>query len=148
MFVLLKSNVRFPELQVRPLSGWHAPEPDGWRWTARQFRLEAVLPQSAQAREFALRITVPEVVCGAAPVRMRAWIGETESGALTVDRADSIEFRGSFPADATPGAVLQVDFAVESAFRPATGDSRELGVIVPAGERRRGNPEGIPFRIS
>jgi hypothetical protein len=144
IFVLLRSRTRHPELWVRPLEGWHAVE-TGWRWTARRFGLEVALPQSATA-EFALRFTVPDVVLAAgAPVRMTCCSEGMLLGTISCEAAETIEFRGRFPEGTPPGAVLRLEFEVESGFRPE-GDTRDLGVIVPVLESR--NTQGIPFRIS
>jgi len=144
MFILLHSRMRNPELWVRALEGWHQIE-NGWRWTAKHFALEVALPLELAA-EFALRFTVPELVLAAAtPIRLRCRHAGELLGAISCDTAETLEFRGRFPQGLTPGAVLRLDFEVESDFAPP-GDARELGVIVPVVESR--NTEGIPFRIS
>jgi len=145
MFVLLRSRTRSPELWVRPLAGWHAVE-TGWRWTARRFALEVVLPAGQTTSEFALRFTIPEVVLAAgSPVRLSCHHAGMPLGGIACDAAETIEFRGRFPRDTAPGAILRLDFSVESAYAPP-GDARELGVIVPVADSR--NTHGIPFRIS
>ncbi len=143
--MLLRSRTRHPELWVRPLEGWHHVE-NGWRWTARRFALEVVLPAEQSTSEFALRFTVPEVVLAArAPVLMSCRNNGALLGSISCNAVETIEFRGRFPQATPPGAKLRLDFEVESEFRPS-GDTRDLGVIVPVIEAR--NTEGIPFRIS
>ena len=144
IFMLLRSRTRHPELWVRPLGGWHEIE-NGWRWTARVFAIEVVLPPAPTA-EFALRFTIPEVVIAAgAPVVMTCRCEGALAGSISCDQAETIEFRGRFPENTPPGSVLRLEFEVESAFAPA-GDERELGVIVPVIEAA--NLHGIPFRVS
>jgi 2-polyprenyl-3-methyl-5-hydroxy-6-metoxy-1,4-benzoquinol methylase len=147
IFVLLRSRARHPELLVRPLEGWHEVE-SGWRWTARRFALEVALPTAEPAAEFALRFTVPEVVLSAgAPVRLACRSGESLLGSISCEEAGTIEFRGRFPEGTPPGAVLRLDFEVESAYQ-APGDARDLGVIVPLAGAGQRHTERIPFRIS
>ena len=53
MYLLLKSRVRFPDLEVQPLRGWFEVEEDSGRWTAKQFSLEVTLPKETPLSEFA-----------------------------------------------------------------------------------------------
>lgn len=146
-FVLLRSRARHPELLVRPLEGWHAPE-DGWRWTAKRFSLEVALPTAQSTAEFALRFTVPGVVLAAgAPLRLTCRCGESPLGSISCDTPQTIEFRGRFPEATPPGAVLRLEFEVHSSFQ-APGDARDLGVIVPLAGEGQSHTQRIPFRIS
>ena len=77
------------------LTGWHAPESDAYRWTARSFGLEVTLAEPA--REFALRFFVPDAVIDAGAVRVACHIDGVAAGAITCDRAGTMEFRGRFP---------------------------------------------------
>lgn len=136
MFVIARSRPRRPELYVRPLEGWHGVENEAWRWTAKRFSLDVVLPASEAAHEFALRFTAPE---GVAPLGLRCLIAGREAGSITCASPCTTEFRGLFPPH-EPGGRMTLEFHVESSFA-AAGDARELGVIVPVAE-------GLPFRIS
>jgi 2-polyprenyl-3-methyl-5-hydroxy-6-metoxy-1,4-benzoquinol methylase len=146
-FLLLRSRARHPELLVRPLAGWHGVE-DGWRWTAKRFSLEVALPTAQSTAEFALRFTVPDVVLASgAPVRLFCRCGNALLGSISCDAPETIEFRGRFPRETPPGAVLRLEFEVESSYQ-APGDARDLGVIVPLAAAAQRNTERIPFRIS
>jgi len=134
--VLAKSRTRHPGLHVRALEGWHAPEGDAFRWTERRFSLEVMLP--GPAREFALRFFLPEAALAAGPVRVACAIGGVTAGSITCDRVEGLEFRGTFPAQAS---LLRLEFMVESRFQPA-GDERQLGICVPLVDGC------LPFRIS
>jgi len=148
MFVLLKSRPRHPNLLVRALHGWYAPEDDGWRWTAKRFALEVVPPAGGTLSEFALRFEVPERLLEAERrVRVTCMIEGSPAGAVTCTKAETLEFRGRFP-DLSTRRAMQLDFTVESSYSPAGGDIRELGVIVPLLEKSPGNRDRIPFRIS
>jgi hypothetical protein len=148
MFVLLKSRPRHPGLLVRALHGWHAPENDRWRWTAKTFALEVVPPAEGTLSEFALRFQVPELLLERdRRVRVTCMIEGSPAGAVTCTKAETLEFRGRFPNLSTRRAI-QLDFTVESRYSPAGGDVRELGVIVPLLEKSPGNRDRIPFRVS
>ncbi|HLJ44474.1 MAG TPA: methyltransferase domain-containing protein [Bryobacteraceae bacterium] len=147
IFLLAKSRVRHPELHVRALDGWYEAEQDAFRWTAKRFALEAALPLSEPAREFALRFFVPEVVAASGPVRLSCSIRGEAAGAIHCGSAEELEFRGRFPAGTDAGATVRLDFTVESLFR-AAGDDRELGVCVPLLDAGQRHLQRIPFRIS
>jgi hypothetical protein len=148
MFVLLKSRTRHPDLFVRPLHGWYAPENAAWRWTAKTFALEVVPPADGALSEFALRFEVPDLLLEAQrQVRVTCSIEGNPAGTITCTKPETLEFRGRFPDFSTRRAI-QLDFQVESSYAPAPGDVRELGVIVPLLEESPGNRHRIPFRIS
>jgi tRNA (mo5U34)-methyltransferase len=148
IFLLLKSRIRYPDLQVLPLSGWHEVEQGAWRWTMKRFALEAVLPKDLTSREFALRFMLPETVVsqsGGASLECR--IHGERVGRITCDAAGSIEFRGVFPAAALSLPSVVLEFEVHSSFAPP-GDQRELGVVIPLLDSTRTGTHRIPFRIS
>jgi SAM-dependent methyltransferase len=149
MFVLLKSRTRHPELQVRPLEGWHAPEEDRWRWTSKRFSIEVILPPQVRSSEFALRFTVPEevVVAAGAEVGMACRIDGRQVGSISCRTAETVEFRGRFPESVAAGARVTLEFAVDSSFAPAR-DGRELGVVIPLLDGTSKGTHRIPFRIS
>jgi SAM-dependent methyltransferase len=148
MFVLLKSRVRHPDLLVRPLYGWYAPEGNAWRWTAKSFGLEVVPPADGALSEFALQFEVPAALLEVDDqVRVTCAIEGDPAGSVTCTRAERLEFRGRFPTLSTRRAI-RLAFKVESSYSPGGGDTRELGVIVPLLEERAGNTHRVPFRVS
>jgi tRNA (mo5U34)-methyltransferase len=148
IFLLLKSRARYPDLQVRPVSGWHEVEQDAWRWTRKRFSLELVLPKDEPVREFALKFTVPEVVISGSPsVRVTCDIGGEKAGSITCDSPGTIEFRGVFPESALARPAIALDFEVESSFT-SPGDERELGILVPLLDRLHASTARLPFRVS
>jgi hypothetical protein len=142
IFVAAKSRTRHPGLHVRALGGWHAPEGEAFRWTARRFALEVTLPEPAS--EFALRFFIPESVVASGPVRIACEIGGEAAGSIACDHPDSLEFRGRFTS---AGITHRLEFTVDSRFQPP-GDARELGICVPLLHASHRNTERIPFRIS
>jgi tRNA (mo5U34)-methyltransferase len=148
IFVFLKSSVRFPELEVLAVEGLHLPEGD-WCWTERRFTLRVWLPKSSEARQFALRIEVPEPMLAGGRVVVRCSWGGVQLGELVCRTPEVVELRGSFPAAAKPGSQLDLHFEVEHEAQLPASEARELGIVIPfeddpqSGQRRR-----IPFRIS
>jgi tRNA (mo5U34)-methyltransferase len=140
--VLAKSRLRHPGLHARTAEGWHAVEDGAFRWTTRRFALEVTLPDPA--REFALRISVPEAAVQSGPVRVACTIAGMPAGTLTCASGGALEFRGRFPSAAVSH---RLEFTVESGFTPP-GDARELGVCVPLLDPRERHLQRIPFRIS
>jgi len=148
MFVLLKSRPRHPDLLVRALHGWYAPENEQWRWTAKNFALEVVPPADGALSEFALRFQVPQPLLEAqGRVRVTCTIEGYPAGTITCTKPETLEFRGRF-ANLSTRRAMQLDFHVESSYSPAAGDVRELGVIVPLLDKSPGNSHRIPFRVS
>ena len=148
MFVLLKSRVRYPELQIRPLDGWYEPEEDAWRWTAKRFSLEVVLPLEQPVAGFALSISVPEVlVADTQRITVSCRIGGEAAGSIAYDAPGKSEFTGQFPPFAAHEPILRLDFAVDSSFCLSSGDPRELGICVPLLDSTQKQTHRIPFRV-
>ena len=148
MFVLLKSRVRYPELQVRPLDGWYEPEQDSWRWTAKRFSLEVVLPLEQPVAGFALSIGVPEGVgANTQSITVSCSIRGERVGSAAYEAPGPVEFAGKFPPFAAHEPILQVEFSVNSSLCVSSGDLRELGICVPLLDFAQKNTHRIPFRV-
>lgn len=149
MFVLLKSRVHYPKLQVRPLHGWYRRDPgeDSWQWTGKCFALEVVLPLETAVSEFALSAIIPDAaLIDGESVILSCWINRELVGSSTYEAAGPIEFKGRLPVFALHEPILRLDFAVNrSVFAPP--DPRELGVCIPL-DTSQNNTHGIPFRVS
>ncbi len=145
MFLLLKSRVRYPDLGVRLLDGWHEIEEDGWRWTGREFSFELLLPRERKVKEFALALAVPEAVVAAGGVRVSCEMDGKPAGQVEYRQAGRQTFRGALAGDARK---VVVRFRVEHAYRPAGDDSRELGVRVSFADEQAGGRSGLPLRLS
>lgn len=147
IFALLRSRVRFPELHVRPLDGWHEVEEESRRWTAKRFGLEVLLPAGEPAREFALRFAIPEDVSArAGAVTLECRIGGKTAGTIRCEAPGVVEFRGVFPPGSQDGPST-LEFEVRSPYAHPE-DRRELGVVVPLLDPAHVNTARIPFRIS
>jgi tRNA (mo5U34)-methyltransferase len=144
MFVLLKSRVHFPELHVRPADGWHAPE-GSFRWTAKSFALEVVLPLEKPFSGFSLSIFVPrQIVRAGQPLSLSCRIRDQLVGTAEYAASGFYEFEGELPPFALHEPVLRLDFTVESEFVSDESDGRELGICIPAHASHEG---GLGFRL-
>lgn len=132
MFVLLKSRVHFPELHVRPADGWY-PLEGSFRWTAKSFAVEVVLPLEKPFSGFWLSIFVPRQILGAGQsVSLSCRIRDQIVGTAQYAASGFYEFVGELPPFALHEPVLRLDFAVQSEFVSDESDGRELGICVPA----------------
>jgi hypothetical protein len=141
MFLFLRSRVRFPAMHFRLLAGWHQVEDERWRWTEKSFTFEASLPEDEPAREFALRISLPESIMGEQGVTLACEVNGRAAGSNSFRTPGTHEYRGSFEGIDTSEPVL-FRFNVSHSFRPEQ-DCRSLGVIIETGAGDR-----LPFRIS
>jgi tRNA (mo5U34)-methyltransferase len=118
-FLLLESVYGLGHLDLK--EGWHEPEPAGWRWTEKRFRL--IL---SNARVVTVKLYVPP------PLIERF-------GRVTL----SVEANGQSLAPETytkpgnaiysrrlPDGPVDLQFTLSNAFEPSEADQRELGMIV------------------
>lgn len=144
MFVLLKSRVHFPQLHIRVTEGWH-PLEGSFRWTAKNFALEVVLPLEKPFSGFSLSIFVPrQIVAAGRPVSLSCRIRDQIVGTAEYAGSGSYEFVGELPPFALHEPVLRLYFTVESDFVSDESDGRELGICVSADSLVEG---GIGFRL-
>jgi hypothetical protein len=146
--VLARSRIRFPDLHVKLLHGWHAVEADGWRWTEKDFALQVLLPRDRPTKEFALGLTLPEVLLAASDrVTIECELNGAAGRSSAFATAGFHEFRGSF-SSVDVRRPITLRFKVSHNFVPTPPDKRELGVIVPYSDDPEGAGSRIPFRIS
>jgi tRNA (mo5U34)-methyltransferase len=144
MFVLLKSRVHFPELYVRLAEGWH-PLEASFRWTAKSFALEVVLPLERSFSGFSLSVFVPrQTVQAGRTVLLSCRIQDRVVGTGAYAAGGFYEFVGELPPFALHEPALRLDFTVESEFVSDESDGRELGICVPSDSSRE---DGIGFRL-
>jgi tRNA (mo5U34)-methyltransferase len=143
MFVLLRSRVHFPNLQVALLEGWHRVE-QNYRWTAKTFSIELVLPLETPLSGFSLRILIPTAILGTDGILgLSCTIKSRLVGDARYDGAGSHVFRGALPPFALHEPILTLRFSVDSDFSSPSGDIRELGLCVPV----TGPGHQIDFRV-
>ncbi len=147
MFLLLKSRIRYPEMHISLLEGWHPVESAGWRWTAKAFSFRVVLPKGRRVKEFALAFTIPEAVLAAGgDVTLSCEVNGASAGAASYSDPGTHTFRGVFPEGTGEEATIR--FLAQHGFAPPAGDERDLGVMISFADELAGGRSGLPFRIS
>lgn len=148
IFLLLKSRRRYANVHARPLQGWHPAEEDSWRWTAKRFAIEVVLPHGGVTREFALKFLVADAIIQASgEIKIGCHIAGQSAGSMTFDQAGITEFRGILPPCASDDPVVTLEFTVENSYQ-SDKDPRELGVLVPLLSSAHSATTRLPFWVS
>ncbi len=145
IFVLLKSRVHYPGLEVRLADGWH-PLEESFRWTAKRFSLEVVLPLEKPFTGFALSVFIPADVIAAGPLSLTCRIKDQLVGTTQYSTSGSFEFVADLPPFALHEPILRLDFTVDTGFSAGPGfdDPRELGICVPVETTGEGK---VGFRL-
>ena len=119
-FLLLESVYGMGHLDLK--EGWHAPEPAGWRWTEKRFRVAL-----SGWRTIALKVYVPpEMIERFGPVALSARANGQELAAEIFHRSGNAIYSRRLPE----GRPVDLEFALSHAFPPTSADQRELGIIV------------------
>ena len=110
------------------LEGFYEAQPEGWRWSKREF---AVTFAGAGAARLILRVYVPEVnIQKLGPLTLTAHLRDHAFAPETFRRPGQYRFERDVPAGwLLPGA-NRFDFALDKPLMPTPQDSRELGIIV------------------
>ncbi len=113
------------------VSGWYPIEAN-WRWTARNFAAVLGPPPGAAARGATLQFhfTLPDAVISQLKlVTVRASIHGAPLAPETYSHPGKAVYARDLPGQLLSGDRVQIDFALDKAFRPGPSDPRELGVV-------------------
>ncbi|HYI97915.1 MAG TPA: methyltransferase domain-containing protein [Bryobacteraceae bacterium] len=118
-FLLLESVYGLGHLDLK--EGWHAPEPAGWRWTEKQFRILL-----SNATVVILKVYVP-------PSLLERFGSVTLSAEANGQPLAPETY--TVPGNATysrrlPEGPVDLTFRLSHAFPPSEADQRELGIVV------------------
>jgi hypothetical protein len=120
-----------PRASSQLISGWHAIEQDGWRWTARKFSA-ALRPPIGAAKSGAVLVldfTLPEaVIAKLKTVTLGASIGGTPLEPQRYSHAEECTYARDVPARVLSGHSVRIDFTLDKALPPGS-DPREFGLI-------------------
>ena len=133
VWCLLKSRY-YSLSQAELLTGWHAPESAGWRWTEQRFsaRLDAGATRPAR---FELRFFVPQALIDRyGSVTIQATADGSTLPSMTLRQSGRFVYRGTLRQPPS-GAMSRLDFSLDHALSPNASDERELGIVVAALER-------------
>lgn len=129
IFMLLSSC--YGRTRAELLHGWHAPENEGWRWTAREFaiRLTAGEP-GTEPHKVTLTLYVPEgLATENAPLVLEGCTAGQSLGHESFDKPGEYSYSRLLPPR-IGGDGWVVEFRLNRALSPDEGDARERGIIV------------------
>jgi tRNA (mo5U34)-methyltransferase len=137
VFCLARSRSIEPITRGRLLKGWHALEPDGWRWTERKFSVSFQNQPVSRSRRLELRFHVPEAILASRnPVRLCAVANGTSLPPVQYREAGSQVYSAEVPAEVCASGRVDVEFEVDRAVESSGADQRELALIVTSVELR------------
>jgi hypothetical protein len=120
------------------LSGFHALEENGWRWTERRFAVTVEAP-GAGPRQVELDAFLPgPVFARLGPVLLQVRVGNAPAGSVRLGKPGP--HRLTLPLPELPEGPMTIRFELDKALAPTGTDVRELGLIVqgirvaPAGQ--------------
>jgi hypothetical protein len=134
LFCLIKSRY-YALSDVELLSGWHAPEAVGWRWTERNFsaRLDVGAGRPAQIE---MRFFLPPALIERfGPVTLHASADGAALPSQTFRESGRFTYRAVLNQSSPAATMVQLDFSLSDALPPSDSDERELGIVVAALER-------------
>jgi hypothetical protein len=125
-------QVADPRAAPQLVSGWWDVEDHAWRWTARKFAVVLRAPIGAARRGVTLRFrfTLPDVVFSHfKAVTLSASVEGTALAPETYREPGPRVYARDVPSNLLSAHSVRIDFALDKAFSPGKGDSRELGLI-------------------
>ena len=132
IWCLIKSRY-YSLSNVELLSGWHAPESAGWRWTEQRFSVR--MPAPAQPMRIELRFFVPQpLIERYGPVTLHASADGVALPSQTYPESARFTYRATVD-NASASGPIQLDFWLDHALPPSEADERELGIVVAALDR-------------
>ncbi|MBL8219407.1 MAG: class I SAM-dependent methyltransferase [Bryobacterales bacterium] len=142
MFVLLKSRVFSNGLEALPVEGIYGVEDGTWRWTAKHFVLQVILPLEQHCTGFALDLYVPQAAVERKPVSVTASIGGAVVGSGSRAAEGTLRLTGTLPETTLHRPVLHISFEVDNTGLQSGTDGRDLGLCLPLAEGGR-----LPFTV-
>ena len=121
IFCLAQSTYGFANVSL--LDGWYEPEKAGWRWTKRIFSVE--FPAVSQTKTFKMEVYVPPESVRARPLSLTARAGSNHLFSIDFDQPGLRSITRNLALHSR-----QIDFELNGALPPDSGDSRERGIIV------------------
>jgi tRNA (mo5U34)-methyltransferase len=131
VWCLIKSRY-YSLTNVELLSGWHAAEAAGWRWTEQRFSAR-LNPGSARPARIELRFFVPQALIeryGA--VTLHAAADGVPLPSQTCHESARFTYRATLDKAPSDGGQVRLDFWLDHALPPSEADERELGIVVAA----------------
>ncbi len=114
------------------LDGFHAREPEGWRWSMPEFTVTLAVPEEARTRggRLEFEFVLPEAAASdLAGVTITAKIGDRELGAWQAPGPGTHTAVFSVPAALLGEEGVIIDFSLDRFIPPRGAETRRLGVI-------------------
>jgi hypothetical protein len=121
-----------PRASTQLLKGFYGVESGAWRWTAGKFSVLLRSPLGAAQRGGTLTFafTIPDVTIQKLhEITLTAAIGPTVLKSRTYSAPGSYTFSADVPATQLTAETVTIDFTLDKALPPGSGDSRELGLV-------------------
>ena len=129
VFTLLKNRGALETVEL--LSGWHAAEATGWRWTARQFSVRAQIPEGdGELQVLAALFISAESRLRLGPLTLHCRANGVPLSPQTYDSPGDVVYQAAIPRVALGESSVLLEFSLNKAMPAGEGDQRELGLIV------------------
>jgi hypothetical protein len=124
-----------PAASRQLVGGFYSLEGQTWRWTKQDFVISFKTPPEAARRGAvaSFDFVIPDVeIQKLSTVQLAAAVSGKQVGVTRYTSPGSYTFKAEVPGELCGHPQTVVDFHLEKALPPASGDGRELGVIATA----------------
>ena len=126
-------QVADPRATMQLLRGFYAVEGSAWRWASRKFAVILRPPKGSDQKgaTLQLKFAIPEpLIQNVNSVTLSASVNGVDLSPETWTRHGQFTYSRDVPSKALLGEAVTVEFAVDKAIPPSSGDTRELALIV------------------
>jgi hypothetical protein len=124
-----------PAASRQLVGGFYSLEGQTWRWTKRDFVISFKTPPEATRRGAvaSFDFAIPDIVIQKlSTIHLAAAVSGKQVGVAQYASAGSYTFKAEVPGELCGNPQTVIDFHLERALPPSSGDGRELGVIATA----------------
>ena len=125
-------NMADPTTATQLVSGFHAVENGGWRWTMKKFSVVLKTPQGGETNGGMLRFRLfvsDDQINRLGPITVSADIDGHQLEPQTFSKPGDYAYSRPVPADALKTPSVKVNFSLDKDREPDNVDGRQLGVV-------------------
>ena len=125
-------NMADPSTATQLVSGFHAVENGGWRWTMKKFSVVLKTPQGAETNGGMLRFKTfisDDQINRLGPLTVSADVDGHQLDPQTFSKPGEYVYSRAVPAEALKAPSVKVSFSLDKAREPDNVDGRQLGVV-------------------
>ena len=125
-------NMSDPSTATQLVSGFHAVENGGWRWTTKKFSVVLKTPQGAETNGGMLRFKTfvsDDQINRLGPITVSADIDGHQLAPQTFSKPGEYVYSQPVPAEELKAPSVKVTFNLDKAREPDNVDTRQLGVV-------------------